>query len=88
MKEDVDHYVYMCIKCQSTKSIHKKKFGLYRPFPIPSGPFENVSMDFMTSPGIRGDGCHLCGGKQVFKISKVYMGPNKRHGGGDGKTIF
>ncbi len=24
MKEDVEHYVHMCIKCQSTKSIHKK----------------------------------------------------------------
>jgi hypothetical protein len=23
-------------------------FGLYRPFPIPSNPFDNVSMDFMT----------------------------------------
>jgi hypothetical protein len=35
MKEDIEHYVRTCIKCQSTKSIHKKKFGLYKPFPIP-----------------------------------------------------
>jgi hypothetical protein len=48
MKEDVEHYVHMCIKCQSTKLVHKKKFKLYRPLPIPSSPFESVSMDFMT----------------------------------------
>jgi len=88
MKEDIDHYVCMCIKCQSTKSIHKKKFGLYRPFPIPLSPFENVSMDCMTSPGIRGDGCHLCGGKQIFKISKVYTAPNKHHMVGMAKLFF
>jgi hypothetical protein len=48
MKEDVKHYVHTCEKCQNTKSVHKKKFGLYRPLPIPLGPFESVSMDFMT----------------------------------------
>jgi hypothetical protein len=36
------------MKCQSTKSVHKNKFGLHKPLPIPSGPFESVSMDFMT----------------------------------------
>ncbi len=44
----MEHYVHICVKCQSTKSIHKKKFRLCRPLPIPLGPFENVSMDFMT----------------------------------------
>ncbi len=44
----MEHYVHTCVKCPSTKSIHKKKFGLCRPLPIPSGPFESVSMDFMT----------------------------------------
>jgi hypothetical protein len=48
MKEDVEHYVRMCVKCQSTKLVHKKKFGLYRPLLIPLGPFESISMDFMT----------------------------------------
>jgi hypothetical protein len=28
--------------------VHKKKFKLYKPLLIPFGPFESVSMDFMT----------------------------------------
>jgi hypothetical protein len=48
MNKDTKHYVHTCMKCQSTKSVHKNKFELYRPLPIPSGPFESVSMDFMT----------------------------------------
>jgi hypothetical protein len=47
-REDIQHYIYTCIKCQSTKSVHKKKFELYKPLPIASSPFETVSMDFMT----------------------------------------
>jgi hypothetical protein len=38
----------MCAKCQSTKSVHKKKFKLDRPFPIPVSPFESVLMHFLT----------------------------------------
>jgi hypothetical protein len=38
----------MCAKCQSTKSVHKKKFGFDRHLPIPSGPFESVLMHLMT----------------------------------------
>jgi len=48
MKEDENHYIRTCIKCQSTKLVHKKNFELYKPFPIPSSPFETVPMDFMT----------------------------------------
>ncbi len=25
MKEDVEHYIHTCVKCQSTKLVHKKK---------------------------------------------------------------
>jgi len=34
--------------CQSTKLVHKKKFGLYKPLPVPSSSFESVLVDFMT----------------------------------------
>jgi hypothetical protein len=48
MKQDVDHFMHTCVKCQNMKSIYKKKFGLYTPLPILSEPWESVSMDFMT----------------------------------------
>jgi len=31
MKEDIEYYVRACVKCQSTKLVHNKKFGLYNP---------------------------------------------------------
>ncbi len=48
MKEDIEHYVHTCVKCQSTKLVHKNKFGLYTPFAVPLVSFQSVSMEFMT----------------------------------------
>lgn len=48
MKQDVEHFVHTCVKCQSTKYIYKNKYGLYRPLLISNEPWESVSMDFMT----------------------------------------
>ncbi len=47
MKKDVKHFVCIHVKCQSTKSIYKKKYGLCKLLLILSEPWENVSMDFM-----------------------------------------
>ncbi len=32
MKEDVKHYVHICVKCQNIKLIYKNEFRLYRSF--------------------------------------------------------
>ncbi len=48
MKEDIEHYIHTRVKCQNTKLVHKKNFGLYRPLLVPPCLFESVSMDFMT----------------------------------------
>jgi hypothetical protein len=48
MKEDVKHLVRTYVKCQNTKSIYKKKFGLYKLLPIPNEPWGIVYMDYMT----------------------------------------
>jgi hypothetical protein len=39
-------------------------------------------------PRMGGDECHLCGGRQVFKMNEICTDPNKRHCGGDNKAIF
>jgi hypothetical protein len=47
IKEDVEHFVHTCVKCQNIKSVYKKKYKLYGPLLIPNEPWESVSMDFM-----------------------------------------
>jgi hypothetical protein len=47
MKEEVQQYIGSCIACQSNKSSNKATAGLLHPLPIPSQPWESVSMDFV-----------------------------------------
>ncbi len=55
LKEDAEEYVKTCLTCQQNRVVNKKQTGLLRPLPIPEGPWENVSMDFMVSlPPSRG----------------------------------
>ncbi|KAL3686374.1 hypothetical protein R1sor_008948 [Riccia sorocarpa] len=55
MREDVDHFVKTCVVCQGNRVLYQKAQGLLRPLPIPSKPFESISMDFITSlPGSGG----------------------------------
>jgi hypothetical protein len=35
MREDIEHYVYMFVKCQSTKLVHKKSLGCINPSQSP-----------------------------------------------------
>jgi hypothetical protein len=32
MKQDAEHFMHTCVKCQNMKSIYKKKYGLYIPY--------------------------------------------------------
>ena len=46
MKRDIKRVCEKCITCRKTKS-RVKPHGLYTPFPIPSGPWIAISMDFV-----------------------------------------
>jgi hypothetical protein len=48
MRQDVRQFVAQCIVCQSTKYETKKPGGLLQPLPIPSGIWEDLSLDFIT----------------------------------------
>ncbi len=55
LKDSVEEYVKTCLICQQNRTINKKQAGLLQPLPIPEGPWESVSMDFMVSlPPSRG----------------------------------
>ena len=46
MHETVSRYINRCTMCATSKP-NNWKLGLYTPLPIPSRPWESVSMDFV-----------------------------------------
>ena len=46
MNETVSRYVRGCTMCAKSKPSNRK-LGLYTPSPVPSHPWESVSMDFV-----------------------------------------
>ncbi|KAL0355950.1 UNVERIFIED_CONTAM: Transposon Tf2-11 polyprotein [Sesamum radiatum] len=55
MQDDVERYVCTCLICQQDKTDHQKKAGLLQPFPIPTRPWESVSMDYISGSTKVGD---------------------------------
>ena len=49
MKEDVMNYTRTCLTCQQDKIERQRPAGLLEPLPVPSRPWESVSMDFISS---------------------------------------
>jgi hypothetical protein len=55
LKDDAKEYVKTCLTWQQNRTLNKKQARLLQPLPIPKGPWESVSMDFMVSlPPSRG----------------------------------
>ncbi|MBW0512353.1 hypothetical protein O181_052068 [Austropuccinia psidii MF-1] len=48
MNKFIKDYVTSCHQCSRNKNIYHKKFGLLKPLQIPSGPWNSLSMDFIT----------------------------------------
>ncbi|MBW0508175.1 hypothetical protein O181_047890 [Austropuccinia psidii MF-1] len=48
MNQFIQDYVSSCQKGSRNKNIHHKKFGLLKHLSIPSGPWNSLSMDFIT----------------------------------------
>ena len=46
MRRDVERFVARCTTCQKAKS-RLNPHGLYMPLPVPSVPWEDISMDFV-----------------------------------------
>ena len=47
MKREIAKYVSECDTCQRVKASHLKSAGTLQPLPIPSGKWEDISMDFI-----------------------------------------
>ncbi|MBW0543496.1 hypothetical protein O181_083211 [Austropuccinia psidii MF-1] len=48
MNQIFKDYVSSCQQCSRNKNINHNKFGLLKPLQIPSGPWNSLSMDFIT----------------------------------------
>ncbi|MBW0470413.1 hypothetical protein O181_010128 [Austropuccinia psidii MF-1] len=48
MNQLIKYYVSSCKQFSRNKNIHHKKFGLLKPLQIPVGPWNSLSMDFIT----------------------------------------
>ncbi|MBW0510158.1 hypothetical protein O181_049873 [Austropuccinia psidii MF-1] len=48
MNQFIKDYVFSCQHSSRNKNIHHKKLGLLKPLQIPSGPWNSLSMDFIT----------------------------------------
>ncbi|PNX78431.1 transposon Tf2-1 polyprotein, partial [Trifolium pratense] len=47
MKSDVTNFIKACSTCQQTKHPTHSPYGLLQPLPIPTGVWEDISMDFI-----------------------------------------
>ena len=45
LKRDVEEFVHQCAVCQHAKHEHTRPAGLLAPLPIPSAPWEDLTMD-------------------------------------------
>jgi hypothetical protein len=47
LKQDVDNFVRQCRICQQAKHNQQYPAGLLQPLPVPRGPWQGISMDFI-----------------------------------------
>ena len=48
-RKDTQAYVAQCLLCARNKPIQQRPSGLLNPLPIPKGPWQSISMDFITN---------------------------------------
>lgn len=47
LKQDIIDFVHQCVVCQQAKHEHVKSPGLLQPLPVPDGPWQEITMDFI-----------------------------------------
>ena len=47
MRRDINEYISTYIVCQRMKTLRYRLYGLLVPLPIPTGPWRDISLDFI-----------------------------------------
>ena len=55
MRVEIMGYVHSCVECQRIKHSQQKPAGLLLPLPIPSRPYETITMDFVGPLPVSGE---------------------------------
>ena len=53
---DVGEWCQLCVECQKNKASNRAPAGYLRPLPIPTAPWESISMDLMTDLPVTPEG--------------------------------
>ena len=70
--KEIQDYVSQCISCQRNKSQNRHPYGLLQPLPIPSMPFDSISMDFIVNlPESKGYNCLLTVTDRLTKMVRL-----------------
>ena len=69
MRSYVEKYVGNCHTCQRTKAVRHATHGTLRPLPVPNGPWQDISMDFVT--GLPESGTYDAVWVVVDRLTKV-----------------
>ncbi|MBW0527072.1 hypothetical protein O181_066787 [Austropuccinia psidii MF-1] len=73
MNKIIEDYVSSCQKCSRKMNIHHKKFGLLKPLQIPSGPWNSLSMDFITQSPLSSKFASILGSfRQILQNGNLY----------------
>ena len=56
IRQDIHNFVAQCLDCQHTKYVTRKPAGLLSPLPLPTRPWEDLSLDFIVGlPSYKGN---------------------------------
>nr|GEU71346.1 hypothetical protein VITISV_029702 [Tanacetum cinerariifolium] len=76
IKDDVETFIRTCLIFQQDKIKQKKSRGLLDPLPTPKGPWESVSMDFITClPKSEGSGSIIVVADRFLKYGTFIAAP-------------
>ena len=88
MENDVQEYTKTCLVCQQDKTDRQKPAGLLQPLPVPSRPWESVSIDFIAGLPRVGEFDHILVVVDRFSKYATFMPVSKYYSAEETAKVF